>query len=150
MPEVQEPGGSWRIFGDFLFARKSPGCRAERLHQGGRGGAKPPLWGAQRGAPEVRPLAYRRLQEPAFLQMDPQGPLAKKRETWYNKKAVYNFLKKEKADPEGRTLCPKGRRPVPGPRALTIRLMEASLPSRPSLSIANFFGRKESIEEQIL
>ena len=27
-----EPGGSWRIFGDFLFARKSPGCRAERLH----------------------------------------------------------------------------------------------------------------------
>src|SRR5699024_7217952 len=28
-----EPGGSWRIFGDFLFVRKSPGCRAERLHQ---------------------------------------------------------------------------------------------------------------------
>ena len=24
---------SWRIFGDFLFVRKSPGCRAERLHQ---------------------------------------------------------------------------------------------------------------------
>ena len=67
------------------------------------------LRGVQRGAPEVRPLAHRRLQEPAFLQMAPQGPLAKKRETCYNKKAVYNFLKKEKADPEGRTLCQIGR-----------------------------------------
>ena len=26
-PEVQEPGGSWRILGDFLFVRKSPGAR---------------------------------------------------------------------------------------------------------------------------
>ena len=34
VPPSGGPGAPpWRIFGDFLFARKSPGCRAERLHQ---------------------------------------------------------------------------------------------------------------------
>ena len=123
----------------FFSQESHPGAGRSACIKGAVG-AQSPHFGERRGV-------HRRCGP---SQMDPQGPLAKKRETCYNKRAVYNFLKKEKADPEGRTLCPKGRRPVPGPRALTIRLMEESLPSRPSLSIANFFGRKESIEEQIL
>ena len=34
--EVQEPGGSWRIFGDFLFARKSPGAAGRSARIRGR------------------------------------------------------------------------------------------------------------------
>ncbi len=43
-PEVQEPGGSWRIFGDFLFVRKSPGARggAPASREECRGGHRPP------------------------------------------------------------------------------------------------------------
>ena len=41
-----EPGGSWRIFGDFLFVRKSPGVW----------GGAPIQRGVQRG---LRPLAHR-------------------------------------------------------------------------------------------
>ena len=37
VPPWGSRGAPWRIFGDFLFARKSPGCRAERLHQGTQG-----------------------------------------------------------------------------------------------------------------
>ena len=66
-PGVQGPGGPWRIFGDFLFVRKSPGCRAERLHQEaqelpaphklpGRGAERPHEGGAQRRAPALLAL----------------------------------------------------------------------------------------------
>ena len=63
-------------------------------------------------------------------------------------KSIQKFFKERKGRFRGAHSLPG--RPETGLWALTIRLMEASLLSRPSLSIANFFGRKESLEEQIL
>ena len=88
---------------------------------GGCGGVAPTLGSAEGQRPSQgsygsppTPSAEIKTGGAAPSQMDSKGPLAKKRETCYNKKAVYNFLKKEKADSEGRTLCPEGRRPAFG------------------------------------
>ena len=89
----------------------------------------------------MRPLAHRRLQEPALLQMAPQGPLAKKRETWYNKKAVYNFLKKKRQIQRGALSARKaGDRPLGAHDPL-----DGSIPSVPPLFEHSKFFWKEGI-----
>ena len=95
----------WRAFGDFprdgKVTRVQGGAPA-----GGRRGYQPRI--------NFRGMGRSALPFEGVGAQRGRSPLAKKRETCYNKKAVYNFLKKEKADSEGRTLCPEGRRPAFG------------------------------------
>ena len=94
-------------------------------------GAQSPHFGERRGV-------HRRCGP---SQMAPQGPLAKKRETWYNKKAVYNFLKKKRQIQRGALSARKaGDRPLGAHDPL-----DGSIPSVPPLFEHSKFFWKEGI-----
>ena len=94
-------------------------------------GAQSPHFGERRGV-------HRRCGP---SQMDPQGPLAKKRETCYNKKAVYNFLKKKRQIQRGALSARKaGDRPLGAHDPL-----DGSIPSVPPLFEHSKFFWKEGI-----